>query len=740
MRQLYLLRGVPGCGKSTLIKEYKNTLTGYVIGADDIRLMFSPTVYPKGQFVKKVNPENDKQVWDLIHSIVKQRLLNGYTTVVDATHCNVANIDYYKAFCSENDVKCTVVRFDESLETCLERNKSRLDWQQVPDEVVERMYNNMKVPEPSWCKVITKEEFQNILQLVSSRFSDYNPISYDKFKKIVIFGDIHGCWDPLKEYFDSHPINSDTKYIFVGDYEDRGIQNKEVFDFLLSHKKDSNFLFLRGNHTKHTLAYSTGENISSKEFRERTAKQLDSFDKKELNKFCKRQGDLAYFTFNNQDYLVTHAGVNVIPNSFTNERDIINGVGLYQDSEKIDREFRERNPNVISIHGHRNIEEIPYDSGHETGVYNLEGKVEFGGCLRIVSINREGITCHQIKNNSYRKIDSDESIINQLENSRFVKVKNLENGIKSYSFTKECFFDKRWDNLSEKARGLFCRGTKVVARSYDKFFNIGEREDLNTIVDKMKFPVNVFRKENGYLGIVSYDPQVDDLFVASKSTNIGGYAFYFKSLLQENGLYQEIYNFLKNNDYSLVFEVCDSQRDPHMVNYKEPTLFLLEAFKNDLKEDTLPYKDLVEISKKLGVRCKEVTRVLWKKEDMLEFINEYESSHKLSSKEKVDLDPELEGFVLEDSNHFRVKYKTKWYRFWKYVRNRQGIIQVSDCVDKFVEFSDELQKAVDCMDKYGKQEFMTKNLIDQETFSVIKLREKIFQEDKMNSLSNMESK
>lgn len=728
MRKLYLLRGVPGCGKSTFIKKYEDILSGYVIGADTVRLMFSPTVYPKGQFVKKVNPENDRQVWDFIHNLVKQRLSNGYTTIVDATHCNIANIDYYKAFCAENDVECIIVRFDESLETCQQRNKSRLDWQEVPAKVVEKMYNNMQVPEPSWCKVITKEEFENNLMVINSGFSDYNPISYDKFKKVVVFGDVHGCWDPLKEFFDSYPINSDTKYIFVGDYEDRGTQNKEVFEFLLSHKRDSNFLFLKGNHTQHTLAYSTGENIVSKEFRERTAKQLVSFDKKELQKFCKRQGTFAYFTFNDQEYLVTHAGINTVPNSFTNEKDITHGVGLYQDGNKIDQEFRERYPNIISIHGHRNTEEVPYDSGHETGIYNLEGRVEFGGCLRVVSISRNETICYQIKNESYRKIGNDEDIINQLENSKLVRVKNLQNGIKSYSFTKECFFDKRWDNLSEKARGLFCRGTKVVARSYDKFFNIGERESLDAILEKMQFPVNVFKKENGYLGIVSYDSQVDDLFVASKSTNEGGYALYFKSLLQEKGLYNKLCDFLKQNDYSLVFEVCNSDLDPHMVKYNEPTLFLLEAFKNSLKEETLPYKELVEISKRLEVHCKEVFRVLWNKEEMVDFINEYESLYKFPVSQKIRIDEGLEGFVLEDSNHFRVKYKTHWYQFWKHIRNKRGNVQVEECIDKCVGFADELQRVVDCVNKYNQQEFMVKNLIGQETFSVINLRRKIGEE------------
>ncbi len=43
-----------------------------------------------------------------------------------------------------------------------------------------------------------------------------------------------GCFTPLKQYFDKNPMQKDHLYIFVGDLLDRGIENYEVIQFMLS--------------------------------------------------------------------------------------------------------------------------------------------------------------------------------------------------------------------------------------------------------------------------------------------------------------------------------------------------------------------------------------------------------------------------------------------------------------------------------------------------------------------------
>jgi len=162
---LFLMRGVPGSGKSSFLKEHIK-VPGFVISPDEIRLMFSPVVLQKKSMKRQINQENDKEVFDFLHRVVVERLKQGYTTVVDATHCSASGIDYYKSFAQHFNVKCFVVEFNdyeneaEFLNLCKERDASREEFRQVGGEVIERMYKNAKTqPVPKWASVISKEEF-----------------------------------------------------------------------------------------------------------------------------------------------------------------------------------------------------------------------------------------------------------------------------------------------------------------------------------------------------------------------------------------------------------------------------------------------------------------------------------------------------------------------------------------------------------------------------------------------------
>ncbi len=66
-------------------------------------------------------------------------------------------------------------------------------------------------------------------------------------KKIVVIGDVHGCYDELLLMMDkiNNSIHEFEHIVFVGDYIDRGPKSKEVFNYV---QDIPNVVMLKGNH------------------------------------------------------------------------------------------------------------------------------------------------------------------------------------------------------------------------------------------------------------------------------------------------------------------------------------------------------------------------------------------------------------------------------------------------------------------------------------------------------------
>ena len=98
MRTLLLLRGSPGCGKSTWIE--RNGLKPYTLSADDIRLLCSsPALNTDG--LEEINQKNDEIVWATLFRLLETRMVNGEFTVIDATNSKTSEMNRYKALCEQ---------------------------------------------------------------------------------------------------------------------------------------------------------------------------------------------------------------------------------------------------------------------------------------------------------------------------------------------------------------------------------------------------------------------------------------------------------------------------------------------------------------------------------------------------------------------------------------------------------------------------------------------------------------
>ena len=153
---------------------------------------------------------------------------------------------------------------DITLEEAKKRNLLREEYKQVPENVIESMYAQLadnKVP--CAITVIKPGELSQIW---------YKPRDLSAYKKVIHIGDIHGCYQPLKEYLEA--INPQNYYIFLGDYIDRGSENAEVLQLLLQLAALDNVTLLEGNHEANLRDYGLPDGIASKEFRMQTASEL----------------------------------------------------------------------------------------------------------------------------------------------------------------------------------------------------------------------------------------------------------------------------------------------------------------------------------------------------------------------------------------------------------------------------------------------------------------------------------
>jgi serine/threonine protein phosphatase 1 len=79
---------------------------------------------------------------------------------------------------------------------------------------------------------------------------------------IFAIGDIHGCFQQLKDLLKKIPFNSQQdQLVFLGDYIDRGEHSFDVIRFLIQLKKRlPKTVFLRGNHEAMLESFMAGEN------------------------------------------------------------------------------------------------------------------------------------------------------------------------------------------------------------------------------------------------------------------------------------------------------------------------------------------------------------------------------------------------------------------------------------------------------------------------------------------------
>ena len=132
MANLILVCGLPGCGKSTYLSQFKNNPTCKIISRDTIRF----------SLVKEEEPyfSHEKEVCQNFWSQINEALTNNYNVYVDQTSLNPESRSYLLKHITAHYDDCIVIWFNIPEKICLERNENRKGTRAyVPTMVIRRM-------------------------------------------------------------------------------------------------------------------------------------------------------------------------------------------------------------------------------------------------------------------------------------------------------------------------------------------------------------------------------------------------------------------------------------------------------------------------------------------------------------------------------------------------------------------------------------------------------------------------
>lgn len=151
MNNLYVLCGIPGCGKSTWVKNRMKENTSSTdqkwvyVSRDEVR--FSMVKEEEDYFSK------EKQVFDEFVNRLCGNLSDAWVqnVIADATHVNEISrnklINAIRRKRPNLPLHITMVYFDIPLEVCKFRNAKREGRARIPDDVMNKMHSSLQFPQ-----------------------------------------------------------------------------------------------------------------------------------------------------------------------------------------------------------------------------------------------------------------------------------------------------------------------------------------------------------------------------------------------------------------------------------------------------------------------------------------------------------------------------------------------------------------------------------------------------------------
>jgi RNA ligase len=241
--------------------------------------------------------------------------------------------------------------------------------------------------------------------------------------------------------------------------------------------------------------------------------------------------------------------------------------------------------------------------------------------------------------------------------------------ISIYKYSRNCQFERIWDNVTLNMRGTVLDDEgNVVARTFPKFFNMEEEPDYFS-----DLPFEVFEKLDGSLGILFF--YANGWHIATQGSFYSDQAIYAQKILAKNETYKDVFS----EKFTFLFEIIYKENRVVCHCGDEEKLVLLAAFNTDNGRET-PYAELKSLAERTGFEC----------------VERYDGINDLS-KIKGMIEDNQEGFVIRYSDGKRRKVKGEEYVRLHRVLTAFSNLDIWDCLRNGTDYR---SKMVDIPDEY----------------------------------------
>ena len=578
---LYLLSGIPGAGKSTVLNralEEGVISKEMIISSDEIRASLYGTVKSIIYGEIKENPiQGDPvEVFGIVNAMIKARLKEKLTTFVDATNVTDKYRASYAKMAEEAGVPFKVLILDTKKEDCLRGDRDRL--KSVGEEVVDYFAGRMEYESQFPYEIISRETKIRLKKKTLNRID------------IDIIGDIHGLYDEFLKLIgklgyslDSNGIPVHPKgrsILWLGDFVDRGNKSLEMFRLVKKSIESGKHYAIMGNHEVKLLRNL--QNSTDPKGSQAVLETFLEFQKKMKDKELKSSISFlkslpGYYTLQG-GYACVHANISTFDPLKTLFSECVYGDKL-EDSDRKYQELYEKGINKYGlIRGHID------QQSKENNVYSLEA----GGCFKgeIVALPYDKIVLSDEETfETFEKskvtVKTDFDYSKKRKNSlltqfRELSKKGLAKGrpdpsgfMQLWKYAPSVFYKNLWaegGNALLKARGIVIDlAGNIIQHPFDKVFNYHENgagEDIS-----MDEKVQYVQKLNGFLGNIGLNPFTGKLLITTTGSFDSDFVGYIKDFIDRETEIK-LFKFFSKNKVTLSFEVIHPE-DPHIVKYPD---------------------------------------------------------------------------------------------------------------------------------------------------------------------------